>query len=88
VQLNNDRSFFTSKSNSFKHDTYYLANGPLSQQFQWLDVDINKTRWQADGQETTGSFNGLPKTPSSSAEAAAAPTAPRLTLNELLDSPR
>lgn len=55
VQNISDNSYFTSKGNSFTHNTYRL-DILTAKRFAWNNTYMDKTSWQAAGQDTTGTF--------------------------------
>lgn len=55
VQNAGDNTVFTSKGNSFTHNTYHL-DVLTAKRFAWNNTYMDKTSWQAAGQDTTGTF--------------------------------
>lgn len=55
VEDNNDTAIFTSRNNTFTHNTYTL--GTNNDAFWWNNSDGGKTFWQGFGLDTTGTFN-------------------------------
>lgn len=52
---NGDTAIFTSRDNTFVHNTYNL--GTNNDAFWWNNADGGKTFWQGFGLDTTGTFN-------------------------------
>lgn len=55
VQNVSNNAYFTSKGNSFTHNTYHL-DVLSAKRFAWNNTYMDKTSWQAAGQDTTGTF--------------------------------
>lgn len=55
VEDNGDTAIFTSRDNTFVHNTYNL--GTNNDAFWWNNADGGKTFWQGFGLDTTGTFN-------------------------------
>lgn len=49
-----DRAFFTSLSNRFRNNTYYLGSGAVY--FAWEDLVMDEVEWQAYGNDLGGAF--------------------------------
>lgn len=56
VQNVSDNTYFTSRGNKFTHNTYHLDT-LTAKRFAWDNTYLDKTGWQAAGQDTTGTFN-------------------------------
>ena len=50
----NDQSMFTSRNNRYASNHYTL--GGSSNYFEWMDGQMNESKWQSYGQDTNGSF--------------------------------
>lgn len=55
VQNIGDTSYFTSKGNSFTSN-HYTLDSLTAKRFAWNNTYMDKSGWQAAGQDTTGSF--------------------------------
>ncbi len=52
-------SYFTSKNNRFRNNTYHLGDVADGLHFSWKDGKVSRDGWKNAGQDVSGAFNQL-----------------------------